>query len=382
MNRPDFSKRQRFPGTHGGAFDVVLRAADAVERIPRALFAVLLWGVALVPRIAHTPWSWPEALLLWGVFLADGALLRALPKAGKSFGPAQPPTLLLALFRLPFAFLPSPWLWVFQGLGTLLVLYAFWVEPHTLRVTRQSLRSSKLPVGSRVRVLHLADLHIERITDRERQLSEQIRVLKPDVILFSGDILSLSCVHDPKAWEDARAVLKDWQAPLGVYMTTGSPPVDAPEVLANLLNGMPNLRCLHSERVSLTRDALALDIVGIDCTHKPHVDAPTLAGMFADAVPGRFTILLYHAPDLAPEAAELGVDLMLSGHTHGGQVRLPWFGAVYTSSLYGKRFEAGRYTLDRTTLYVSRGIGMEGMGAPRVRFLCPPEIILWEIEGS
>jgi hypothetical protein len=97
--------------------------------------------------------------------------------------------------------------------------------------------------------------------------------------------------------------------------------------------------------------------------------------------PSRFTLLLYHSPDLAPEAAALGVDLMLSGHTHGGQVRLPWFGALYTSSLYGKRYEAGRYALGRGTLYVSRGIGMEGKGAPRVRFLCPPEIVLWEIEG-
>jgi hypothetical protein len=72
---------------------------------------------------------------------------------------------------------------------------------------------------------------------------------------------------------------------------------------------------------------------------------------------------------------------MLSGHTHGGQVRIPGMGAVYPSSLYGKRFEAGRYLLDRMTLYVSRGIGMEGLGAPRVRFLCPPEITLWEISG-
>ena len=62
------------------------------------------------------------------------------------------------------------------------------------------------------------------------------------------------------------------------------------------------------------------------------------------------------------------------------RVRLPWFGAVYTSSLYGKRYEAGRYDLGRCTLYVSRGIGMEG--APRVRFLCPPELVLWEIEGA
>jgi predicted MPP superfamily phosphohydrolase len=91
--------------------------------------------------------------------------------------------------------------------------------------------------------------------------------------------------------------------------------------------------------------------------------------------------LLYHTPDLAPEAAEAGIDLQLSGHTHGGQVRLPFFGALFAGSLYGKRYEVGRLSEGALTLYVTRGIGMEGKGAPRVRFLSPPEITLWELSG-
>ena len=378
MSRPDFVKRKSFPGNPDGSFDAVLRAADAVERLPAILFALLLVGVSLIALRL----SWPKAFLLWGFFLTDWALLLALPLAGRSFGPAKPPTLLLAFLRLPFAFLPAPWLWIFQGLGTALVIYGFWIEPHSLRVTRQILSSTKLPAGSRLRVLHLTDLHIERITEREKQLNRLIRDLEPDVILFTGDFLSLSTVYDPKSWADVRTILKDWNAPLGVFVSAGSPVVDPPEVLAHLLEGMPNIRCLHGERVSLTRDGLQLDIVGLDCSHKPHLDGPKLAALVAAGPPTRFTVLAYHTPDLAPHAAELGVDLMLSGHTHGGQVRLPLFGALYTSSLYGKRFEAGRYQLGNTTLYVSRGIGVEGKGAPRVRFLCPPEIVLWEIRGK
>ena len=378
MHKRDFSQRKTFPGTFDGAFDIVLRAADRVERIPAVLFPVLLLGLALIPL--HS--SWPQGLALWAFFVVDWGLLLALPKLGKSFGPTQPPTLLLALMRLPFAFLPFPWLWLLQALGTVLVIYGFWIEPHRLHVTRQSLRSPKLPPGTRLRVLHLSDLHIERISPRERQLNRLLRELAPDLVLFTGDFLSLSSVYDPKSWADARAIVKDWQAPLGVYVSAGSPPVDPPEVLARLLEDMPNLRCLHGERVSVARDALQIDLLGLDCSHKPHVDGPRLAALLAAGSPERFTLLMYHSPDLAPEASELGVDLMLSGHTHGGQVRLPLFGAFYTSSLYGKRFEAGRYTLGNTTLYVSRGIGLEGKGAPRVRFLCSPEIVLWEISGG
>ena len=114
------------------------------------------------------------------------------------------------------------------------------------------------------------------------------------------------------------------------------------------------------------------------------MDGPKLAQLLNEQPPPlpHFTILLYHTPDLAPEAAEAGVDLQLSGHTHGGQVRLPLYGALYAASLYGKRFEMGRKQLDGLTLYVTRGIGMEGKSAPRVRFLCPPEIILWDISAD
>jgi uncharacterized protein len=126
-----------------------------------------------------------------------------------------------------------------------------------------------------------------------------------------------------------------------------------------------------------------IDVIGLTCTHKPFIDAPRLEPLAASVPPGRFTILLYHTPDLAPNADRTGqIDLQLSGHTHGGQIRLPGLGAFFAASLYGKRFEAGRYQLQNMTLYVTRGIGLEGKAAPRVRFLASPEIILWELTGS
>jgi predicted MPP superfamily phosphohydrolase len=91
------------------------------------------------------------------------------------------------------------------------------------------------------------------------------------------------------------------------------------------------------------------------------------------------SLLLYHTPDLIETADREEIDLYLAGHTHGGQVRLPFFGAIVTMSAYGKQYEMGLYQLNPTTLYVSRGVGMEGMGLPRVRFLCPPEIVLIEL---
>jgi hypothetical protein len=99
-------------------------------------------------------------------------------------------------------------------------------------------------------------------------------------------------------------------------------------------------------------------------------------------LPDKFTLLLYHTPDLMPAAVPAGIDLYVCGHTHGGQIRLPFYGAIVTSSVQGKRYEMGQYTEQATTLYVSRGIGMEGKGAPRMRFLCTPEVELFELRGD
>ena len=376
---PDFSKRRNFPGTRDNEFDVILRRVDDVEKIPHLLFAGLLFLLALLPTFGNWGWS----ALLYGFFLGDWLLLSWLPRVGRSFGPAKPSTLILAIMRTAFAFLPLPAALILQVIGTLLVIYGFWIEPHRIQVTPQSLHSPKLTAGQApIRILHLADLHVERITAREQQLNTLIRELKPDVILFSGDVINLSYVEDPQAWQAARSIMGAWQAPGGVYVVTGSPAVDLEHVFPSLVEGLP-LRWLQDERVSVTVGAQLIDVIGLTCTHKPFLDAPRLEPLAQAGPQERFTILLYHTPDLAPNADDTGrIDLQLSGHTHGGQIRLPWVGAFFAASLYGKRFEAGRYALKNMTLYVSRGIGLEGKAAPRVRFLTSPEITLWELSGS
>jgi len=383
MPRMDFIKRdfthvKHFPGTHGNTLDDILHGLDRLERIPAPVFPLILLALAFPPAWGNAAW----AGALWLFMLGDWALLAALPRANKSFGPAKPNALLLAVLRAPFAVLPLPWALLPQIIGTLLVVYGFWIEPHRLTLTRQTLASRKLNANAPpVRVLHLGDLHIERLTDRERRLNALIRSLAPDLIVFSGDFLNLSFIHDPTAQAECRAVLREWSAPLGVFAVSGSPAVDQEEVMPQVLEGMP-IRWLRDEAVVLDHGGQRLAVVGLACTHKPFVERPRLDAVLATVPRETFTLLLYHSPDLAPEAAEAGVELQLSGHTHAGQVRLPGYGALITGSLYGKALEAGRKDVNGLTLYVTRGIGLEGKGAPRVRFLCPPEIILWELGGK
>jgi predicted MPP superfamily phosphohydrolase len=173
-------------------------------------------------------------------------------------------------------------------------------------------------------------------------------------------------------------VLRQLDAPYGVYAVPGTPVVDTGAALAEIFDDLENVTLLRDEVKPLEVDGRALYLVGVANLGLER-DRESLETLMSQAPADAWSILMYHTPDLVATAAELGVDLYLAGHTHGGQVRLPWFGAILTASKYGKRYEAGPYQVGATQLYVSRGLGMEGLGAPRVRFLCQPEIVVLEL---
>ncbi|MDD5369018.1 MAG: metallophosphoesterase [Anaerolineaceae bacterium] len=369
----DFRQRSFFPGTNGNPFDVILHRYTKVERLPSILFAVLLGLLALLPFQGQ----WLFKGVLWFTFLGDWALLAYLPRFHRSFGPAKPTVLLLAAFRLiPALFSPMVALPI-ELFGTLLVVYGFWIEPQRLTLTRQVFRSPKFRPRTPLRVLHIGDLHIERVTRREQRLNKIILETQPDLILFSGDFINLSFLDDPQAWRAAHDLMKEWKAQLGIYVVSGSPAVDLPGIIPAILAELP-VHWLQNEQVHINYQGQDLNLFGVSCSHKPFEDAPILERMVAKKSKA-LNVLLYHSPDLAPDAASLGIDLQLSGHTHGGQVRLPGIGAIYTGSLYGRTFTSGRMQIGSLTLYITRGLGLEGAAAPRVRFLCPPEVTLWEI---
>jgi len=381
----DFSKHKVFPGTTGNPFDVVLHWLKDYEHTPLICFVLTLIALTALGTvfslIQHTL---TRSLILFGIILIDWNLVAWLPRTGRSFGPVKPVALQLAIARCFFALIPFP-LWLFvliQLIGTAAVIYGFWIEPFQLKTTRMTLKTPKLQKGAALKILHLGDLHFERQTIRETALLQKINQLQPDLILFSGDILNLSYLHDEQAWQGARAIFEQLSAPLGVYLVTGSPAVDLEEILPDLLADLP-VRLLRDEAVTIPVGGDQLTLVGSFCSHHPDQDGSALEKLTQSIEDNHtFRIFLYHTPDLAPVAARLGYDLQLSGHTHGGQVRLPFYGALFTGSLYGKQFESGLYQMNEMKLYITRGIGLEGAGAPRVRFLCPPEIILWEISSS
>jgi len=381
---------------------IALTLTELVGRIhPLALTPAWL----ALAAIACWPWGTlrlPAAILALAFTLADGAGLALLPRLRRSFGAVTPPLLALSLVHTALAWAagcgwvhPSGWehptsaTWPGLLVATVLHLavsgtfaYATWIEPFRLGVTQARLRSAKLNGPTPLRLLHISDLHVERITAREERLLRLVEELAPDVVVLTGDYLNLSYVYDATAQAEARDLLSRLcdVAHGPIYAITGSPPVDRSDVVPAIFAGLP-IAWLPETIEELYLNGHTIQIAGLSCLRERRLDAPRLRRLLGEHRTPEFTLLLYHSPDLMPEAVEAGIDLYLCGHTHGGQIRLPLFGALITSSDFWKRYEMGRYEEGNTTLYVSRGLGMEGLGAPRARFLAPPEIVLWTLSS-
>lgn len=371
----------------------LLVQTNRLQAIPPAALALVIAVCAALVGLAWAASDTGAGLLMGAVYLlaalANWGALWALPVRGRSFGPDRPAALALALLlaalTIALGLLAAPWPLALLLLAALtaLAVYATWVEPFRLGVTQQTYTTPKWAAAAPpLRLLQVGDLHIERVTPRERHLNQLIRDLKPDIIVFTGDFVNLSNTHDPDAEGAIRAVIREWSAPLGVYCVSGTPLVEPLERVRAFVRGLDNLTLLDNRWVTVPTPGGPLNILGLVVTHDMARDRALLAEMAQAMPPAGLHLLLMHPPDIAPEANDTGIDLYLCGHTHGGQIRLPLLGAFFSSSHLGQRFIMGRYELGATTLYTARGVGLEGLGAPRARFLCPPEIVLWEISGT
>ena len=350
----------------------------------------VIWWLATDLMVAALSAGFVLALF----FIADALLLRSLPALRVSFGPWQSQLFALSVPRSAIAVIISVvaiiagvgWgllvLVVAQLIGLGALIYGAMVEPFRLQLTYLNVESDRMPVGTEpIRILHVSDLHVERLTRREEKLLELIEQVQADLIVITGDYLNLSYVYDPVAQDDVCRLLSRFSAPYGVYATLGSPPVDERDVVPELFDGLPIRLLVDEWEVVELEGNRQLLLLGMDCSHHLLTDRQKLRQLVAESPNTMPNVLLYHAPDLMPEATGHGIDVYLCGHTHGGQVRLPGYGALLTSSQLGKQFEMGLYRNGRTYLYVSRGVGLEGLSAPRVRFLAPPEITLVTISG-
>ena len=257
------------------------------------------------------------------------------------------------------------------GMFTLGGAYTF-IEPRWLAVERVTVRLAIWPQALRgLTIAQISDLHygVFSNTGNTPQAVSTALALKPDLIVVTGDYVLLSAHHArPCAAELARL-----RAPLGVFTILGNHDhwTDAAVVSRALMDaGLPLLR---NEGCLIETNGEAFWLAGVDDVWERHADLDKALAGAPEDVP---KLLLAHEPDYADYVAADGrVSLQLSGHSHGGQVRLPFVGATVLPYLATK-YPYGLRQVGSMWLYTNRGIGVI---APPVRFNCRPEVTLFTL---
>jgi predicted MPP superfamily phosphohydrolase len=353
-----FKQRRRLGGTVivTLVYNLVVALADAValvhlahHRTISAWLSVSALGVVAVLVLALTLGVIFERSLFAAIRLAAyGVFLHGVVVLAGSailLWPAQPTT---------------------AAGSALAAVLAFLIEPTRLEVSRIRLTTEKL--RRPVRIVVLADLQTDVIGPYERDVLERTLHEKPDLILLAGDYLQ---AKRPE-WETLQGQLNaflrklDFSAPGGVFAVRGNcDPAD----WAGIFEGLP------VTTAEATR-SFALHDLRLTCLSEK--DARDTSLEIGGGDPGRYHVVLGHAPDYALGRVE--ADLLVAGHTHGGQVRLPLVGPLMTQSKVPRRWAAGLTELPGgARLLVSRGVGMERSAAPRLRFLCRPELVVIDL---
>ena len=272
--------------------------------------------------------------------------------------------------------------------GVACVAYGIAIERSWYRLRRYDL--AILPPGGpqRLVVLHLSDLHFLRTDTKKARF---LASLPPaDVTVVTGDFLA-----EPAAVETAVAAVRTVRGGFASWFVLGSNDHYQPKPLnyfAYFRKRRKRRRALRGRADALIRglvsdgwidltnvralvdvDGLPLELLGLDDAHLRWHDlriAPRGA-------PDRLGVAVMHSPDSAPESAALGYDLIVAGHTHGGQVRIPGIGALVTNSSMPRRLASGLIRMGPAVLHTSPGLGTSKF-AP-FRFGCRPEATVLEL---
>lgn len=241
-------------------------------------------------------------------------------------------------------------------------------EPNYLDVERIRIRSEK--ILSPIKIVHISDLQTDDIRDLHLEVRDQTNRFQPDLILFTGDVMNHASLYPI-----VTSYLKEFKSNNGFFFVTG----DVDHILRYTDFSSKTGSVLwdrKSKVIGIGKNKIGLIGLGL-----PDYRNKTLIWNLKREIPDDiYSILISHYPDSVLHQPNEKVDLILAGHTHGGQVQVPFFGPILTLSRVPRHIAAGGLNnYENTDIIVSRGLGAEGHVAPRIRFGARPHLILLEL---
>lgn len=254
--------------------------------------------------------------------------------------------------------------------------YANRVEPSLLEIKQQQIKHALIPTSfNGMRMVQFSDTHLgfQYNSKQFQKLVNKINDLQPDIILFTGDLMD-----EPNKYSELNklmSLLKNLHAPLGKFCIFGNHDHGGygSEIYRNIMESTNFTVLLNDSKPIKLKDGSSIYLLGIDDAMLGHPDIPLALKKVPD---NQFKILLSHAPDLADDAAKYPIHWQISGHSHGGQVKIPLIGALVKPP-FGRIYPEGLYTIGddhSLSLYVNRGIGTTRLP---FRFMAKPELTIF-----
>jgi hypothetical protein len=261
-------------------------------------------------------------------------------------------------------------------LGTMAVaafgsaLYAHFIEAERLMVTRVDVPIAGLDRAfDGFRLVQVSDVHGKLRLGR-KPLTELVAAQRPDLVAITGDLINAGGPYEP-----ALAATGRMTAPYGVFFVPGNNETNAAAAgrTAGLVPWLTSfgVQSLVNRPAKVERCGAWFWLIGVDDPTRRRLD--DLGRAVKGTEDGRPRILMAHSPDILTRTGRTRLDYVIVGHTHGGQVCLPWFGPLITRSPFGRRLASGPGWADGVRAYVSRGLGTSLLP---IRLSCPPEIVV------
>jgi len=257
--------------------------------------------------------------------------------------------------------------------------YTTFLEPFNLQLETPTLEvaSSRKPARP-LRIGILADIQTNRVTDYERNALQRLMAQSPDIVLLPGDLFQGTAEETAAQAQDLVELLQLIDAPAGAFFVTGD--VDYRPRIEPILK-QAGVRLMDHRIERLRIGATELLLAGVPIQYRNRSSLETIRRFEAMDARGALKILMAHRPGVVRHlSADSDIDLVVAGHTHGGQIVVPGFGPPITLSVLPRSIaRGGLHIVDGHPLYISRGVGCERGQSPRIRFNCPPEITLLTI---
>lgn len=250
-----------------------------------------------------------------------------------------------------------------------LKVYGEVYEPGALEVQRAvvGVRGLKAPL----KIAHISDLQTDGIGSMQERALETVNNYKPDLILFTGDVM-----NHPSLGAEIHSYLGRFKSRYGAFFVDGN--VDTQLNIPELFRGT-DFENLAGKYKRIETSAGTIGVVGL--TLDDFGFRKGLEDLLSKLGHTDVTLLLSHVPDAMRITDGLPISFLFSGHTHGGQACLPWVGPLVTLSGVPRTIAAGGiHKVGALNVVVSRGLGMEGHIAPRIRTFCRPQVLLLELK--